>query len=46
MPLTSDLDEISNQLFSLKTDGGNNEYCGEVIQRSVKNWIGKNLWQT
>lgn len=30
-PLTTDLDLISEKLFSLKTNGGN-EYCGAVIQ--------------
>ncbi len=36
---SSDLDEISEKLFSLKTDGGN-EFCGQVIQTSLKelNW--------
>ncbi|MDA7803149.1 VWA domain-containing protein [Crocinitomix sp.] len=33
--LTSDLDEISKQLFSLSTSGGD-EYCGEVIQKSIQ----------
>jgi len=33
-PMTRDLDEISKQLFSLKTGGGN-EYCGAVIQRAI-----------
>lgn len=33
-PLSRDLDEISKQLFSLKTNGGE-EYCGAVIQRSL-----------
>ncbi len=33
-PLTRDLDEISKQLFSLSTNGGN-EYCGAVIQRAT-----------
>jgi len=32
---SSDLDEISEKLFSLKTDGGN-EFCGQVIQTSLK----------
>ncbi len=38
----SDLDEISEKLFSLKTNGGN-EFCGEVITTSLKqlDW-GKN----
>jgi hypothetical protein len=33
-PLTRDLDEISRQLFSLRTNGGD-EYCGAVIQRAL-----------
>lgn len=33
-PLTRDLDEISKQLFTLKTNGGE-EYCGAVIQRAL-----------
>ncbi len=39
---SDDLDEISEKLFSLTTNGGE-EYCGEVIQTSLKqlNW-GKN----
>lgn len=39
---SNDLDEISEKLFSLTTNGGE-EYCGEVIQTSLKqlNW-GKN----
>ncbi|NHF58335.1 VWA domain-containing protein [Flavobacteriaceae bacterium TP-CH-4] len=39
---SSDLDEISEKLFSLTTNGGE-EYCGEVIQTSLKqlDW-GKN----
>lgn len=39
---SSDLDEISKKLFSLTTNGGE-EYCGEVIQTSLKQleW-GKN----
>lgn len=32
---SSDLDEISKKLFSLTTNGGE-EYCGEVIQTSLK----------
>lgn len=34
LPLSTDLDEISKQLFRLSTNGGN-EYCGQVIQTSV-----------
>jgi hypothetical protein len=30
-PLTDDLDKVSEELFALTTDGGN-EYCGQVIQ--------------
>lgn len=39
---SGDLDEISEKLFSLTTNGGE-EYCGEVIQTSLKqlDW-GKN----
>ena len=39
---SDDLDEISEKLFSLTTNGGE-EYCGEVIQTSLKqlHW-GKN----
>jgi hypothetical protein len=38
-PLTSDLDQISKDLFGLRTNGGN-EFCGQVIQTSLKqlNW--------
>lgn len=32
---SSDLDEISEKLFALTTNGGN-EFCGEVIQTSLK----------
>lgn len=32
---STDLDEISKKLFSLRTNGGS-EYCGEVIQSSLK----------
>lgn len=42
LAFSDDLDEISEKLFSLSTNGGE-EYCGEVIQTSLKqlNW-GKN----
>jgi hypothetical protein len=33
-PLTTDLDKISEELFALKTNGGE-EYCGWVIKRAV-----------
>jgi hypothetical protein len=34
-PLTTDLDFISEKLFALQTNGGN-EYCGAVIGQAVK----------
>jgi len=34
-PLTSDLDLISEKLFSLTTNGGS-EYCGYVIRQSLR----------
>lgn len=33
-PFTRDLDEVSKQLFALKTNGGD-EYCGAVIRRAL-----------
>lgn len=33
-PLTRDLDQISEDLFALKTNGGS-EYCGAVLERAV-----------
>ncbi|WP_118974384.1 vWA domain-containing protein [Taibaiella koreensis] len=41
-PLTSDLDLISEKLFALRTNGGN-EYCGAVIGQAVKKlrWSGR-----
>lgn len=33
-PLTNDLDQISEKLFALRTNGGD-EYCGQVIQTSL-----------
>lgn len=35
-PLSTDLDQLSEQLFSLKTDGGN-EYCGWAIKDALQN---------
>src|SRR5437867_6396589 len=35
-PLTSDLDKISEELFKLKTNGGE-EYCGWVIKAAIEN---------
>jgi hypothetical protein len=42
LAFSNDLDEISKELFSLNTNGGE-EYCGQVIQTSLNqlNW-GKN----
>lgn len=39
VPLTTDLDKLSEALFSLKTNGGS-EYCGAVIDKAtqVLNW--------
>lgn len=34
LPLTTDLDKVSEQLFALRTNGGQ-EYCGQVIQQAV-----------
>jgi len=34
VPLTDDLDAISEELFALKTNGGQ-EYCGQVIQAAT-----------
>lgn len=35
LPFTTDLDRVSESLFALKTNGGE-EYCGAVIQSSLK----------
>ena len=35
VPLTDDLDKISEELFKLTTNGGD-EYCGTVIQHAVR----------
>jgi hypothetical protein len=42
-PLTNDLDVISEKLFALRTNGGN-EYCGYVINTSLKQlaWSASN----
>jgi hypothetical protein len=39
LPFTNDLDDISEKLFALNTNGGS-EYCGRVIKTSLKelNW--------
>lgn len=36
VPLSTDLDKISEELFALKTNGGD-EYCGWVIKDAVEN---------
>ena len=36
VPLSEDLDRISEELFRLRTNGGQ-EYCGQVIQAAVRN---------
>ena len=35
VPLTDDLDKLSQSLFSLSTNGGD-EYCGQVINEAIK----------
>jgi hypothetical protein len=35
VPLTTDLDRVSEQLFALRTNGGS-EYCGQVIQKATR----------
>ena len=35
VPLTTDLDKVSQELFALRTNGGQ-EYCGAVIQAAVQ----------
>ncbi len=39
LPLTTDLDKLSEELFKLRTNGGD-EYCGKVIKAAVEglNW--------
>ena len=34
LPLTTDLDKVSEELFALKTNGGS-EYCGQVIKKAA-----------
>lgn len=36
LPLTTDLDKVSEELFKLRTNGGS-EYCGQVIHDAIKN---------
>ena len=42
VPLTTDLDRISEELFKLQTNGGS-EFCGQVIQQASQglNWSRK-----
>lgn len=42
LPFTTDLDKVSEQLFALKTNGGD-EYCGMVIDKAVRelSWSSK-----
>ena len=35
LPLTTNLDKVSEELFALKTNGGS-EYCGQVIDNAVR----------
>ncbi len=35
VPLTTDLDKISEELFALRTNGGS-EYCGQSIQKATR----------
>lgn len=37
-PLTRDLDKVSEELFALTTNGGD-EYCGAVIERATKDLV-------
>jgi len=43
VPLSTDLDKISEELFKLRTNGGS-EYCGKVIQASIEDlkWSPRN----
>ena len=43
LPFTTDLDKVSEELFALKTNGGQ-EYCGAVIDAATKalEWSGSN----
>ncbi|MAE68097.1 MAG: hypothetical protein CMJ18_27935 [Phycisphaeraceae bacterium] len=42
LPLTDDLDRVSQELFALSTNGGK-EYCGQVIHHAAMNlhWSGR-----
>jgi hypothetical protein len=41
LPLTTDLDRVSEELFALRTNGGE-EYCGQVIREATRGleWSG------
>jgi hypothetical protein len=43
LPFTTDLDKVSEELFALKTNGGN-EYCGKVIKAATEElaWSSSN----
>ena len=43
LPLTTDLDRVSRELFALTTSGGN-EFCGQVIQKTARDlaWSASN----
>ncbi len=43
LPLTTDLDKVSEELFALRTNGGE-EYCGKVIKASTEGltWSASN----
>lgn len=43
LPLTTDLDKVSEELFALTTNGGS-EYCGQVIDEATKglSWSASN----
>lgn len=43
LPLNTDLDKVSEELFALTTNGGD-EYCGQVIQSACQGlkWSGSN----
>lgn len=43
LPLTTDLDRVSQELFALTTSGGN-EFCGQVIEKATQDlaWSASN----
>lgn len=44
VPLTGDLDKVSQELFALKTNGGS-EHCGQVIDRADRGLAWSNAQQ-